>query len=528
MSHLTKQQLKANILIVDDAPEHLRLLTNMLTSRGYQVRQAINGKLALQGAQIFKPDLILLDINMPEMNGYDVCQELKSLEITRNIPVIFLSAYSETIDKVKAFIVGGVDYITKPFQIEEVLARVENQLTLHHMQKQLCEQNTRLQLEIIERQRAEEEVRFLLTTTKLINESIDFHDALEITLRQVGQTIGWNLGEAWIPNNETATLEYSRGWYVSEQKFEKFIEKSKNLILAPNIGIAGHVWLSKQLEWIEDLSLAQEAWFIRHEVAKEVGLKTALSIPIIINDQVLAIIVFFKQEQLKPETRIIELVKAVATQLGSFIHRKKIEAALVKANQELERIATLDGLTGIANRRRFDEYLYFEWLRLFRDKLPLSLILCDVDFFKLYNDTYGHLAGDFCLQHVAAAIRQSVKRHSDLVARYGGEEFAVILPNTTAKGAFYVAETIRKQIQSIKLVHAKSEVSKYVTLSLGVASIIPHTEICPDTLITIADKALYAAKHQGRNCVVVEDLVTFKTKCHPQRSLPESPVHSIQ
>ncbi len=528
MSHLTKPPLKANILIVDDAPEHLRLLTQMLTSRGYQVRQAINGKLALQGAQIFKPDLILLDINMPEMNGYEVCQALKYLEITREIPVIFLSAYSETIDKVKAFQVGGVDYITKPFQIEEVLARVENQLTLHHMQKQLCEQNTRLQLEILERQRAEEQIRFLLTTTKLINESIDFHDALEITLRQVGQTIGWDLGEAWIPKHETTTLEYSRGWYVNAQKLEKFIEKSKNLILSPNIGIAGHVWVSKQLEWIEDLSLAQEAWFIRSEVAMEVGIKTALSIPIIINDQVLAILVFFKKDRLKPDPRIIELVTGVATQLGSFIQRKKIEAALVKANQDLERIATLDGLTGIANRRRFDEYLYFEWLRLFREKLPMSLILCDVDFFKLYNDTYGHLAGDFCLQHVAAALRQSVKRHSDLVARYGGEEFAVILPNTTAKGAFYVAETIRKQVQRIKLVHAKSEVSKYVTLSLGVASIIPNAEICPDTLITIADKALYAAKSQGRNCVVVEDLIGFQRKCHPEISLPESPVHSIQ
>jgi diguanylate cyclase (GGDEF)-like protein len=528
MIHLTKPPFKANILIVDDAPEHLRLLTNMLTSRGYQVRQAINGKLALQGAQIVKPDLILLDINMPEMNGYEVCQELKKIDITRNIPVIFLSAYSETIDKVKAFKVGGVDYIAKPFQIEEVLARVENQLTIHQMQKQLCEQNARMQLEIIERQRSEEEVRFLLTTTKLINASLDFHDALEITLRQVGQTIGWDLGEAWIPNNETATLEYSRGWYVSEPKFEKFIEKSKNLILPPNIGIAGQVWLSKQLEWIEDISLAQEACFIRSEIAKEVGIKTALSIPIIVNDQVLAILVFLNKNQLKPAPRIIELVKAVATQLACFIHQKKIEAALVKANQELERLATLDGLTGIANRRRFDEYFYFEWLRLFREKLPMSLILCDVDFFKLYNDTYGHLAGDFCLQHVAAAIRQSVKRHSDLVARYGGEEFAVILPNTTAKGAFYVAETIRKQVQRIKLVHAKSEVSKYVTLSLGVASIIPNAETCPDTLITIADKALYAAKHQGRNCIVVEDLVSFQRKCHPDISLPESPVHSIQ
>lgn len=526
MSKSTKPPFKADILIVDDAPEHLRLLTNMLVSQGYHVRQAINGKLALQGAQIVKPALILLDINMPEMNGYEVCKELKSIESTSHIPVIFLSAYSEPIDKVNAFQAGGVDYITKPFQIEEVLARVENQLTIHQMQKQLWEQNSRLQVEIIERQRAEEEIKFLLTTTKLINESVDFHDALEVTLRQICQTIGWEVGEAWIPNSETATLEYSRGWYVSEKKLEKFIDKSKHLILAPSIGLPGKVWVSQQLEWIENITETQNNEFVRSKLALEVGLKTALSVPIIVNEKVLAILGFFHKESIKIELRLIELLKAVASQLGSFIHRKKIEAALVKANQKLEQLATVDGLTGIANRRRFDEYLYFEWLRLFREKLPLSLILCDVDYFKLYNDTYGHLAGDFCLQHVAAALRQSVNRNSDLVARYGGEEFAVILSNTNANGAYHIAETIRKQVERIKLIHNKSQVSKYVTLSLGVASIIPDTEICPDSLIAIADKALYAAKHGGRNCVVVEDIIGLQTRCGSNQ--PSSPVRSRQ
>jgi adenylate cyclase len=126
-----------DILIVDDMPDNLRLLSTMLTSYGYHVRKAINGHLALQGAQISPPDLILLDINMPQMNGYEVCEQLKLSEKTKDIPVIFISALDDVLEKVKAFQVGGVDYITKPFQVEEVLARVQNQLSLRSLQSKL-------------------------------------------------------------------------------------------------------------------------------------------------------------------------------------------------------------------------------------------------------------------------------------------------------------------------------------------------------------------------------------------------------
>ncbi|NEQ26357.1 MAG: response regulator, partial [Microcoleus sp. SIO2G3] len=128
---------KGNILIVDDTPNNLRLLSSMLTQQGYEVRSAISGSVALMAVHTVHPDLILLDINMPKMGGYEVCERLKADVETQEIPVIFLSALSEAIDKVRAFQVGGVDYITKPFQVEEVLARVENQLTLRRMQLDL-------------------------------------------------------------------------------------------------------------------------------------------------------------------------------------------------------------------------------------------------------------------------------------------------------------------------------------------------------------------------------------------------------
>jgi signal transduction histidine kinase len=153
------QGIKGNILIVDDTPDNLRLLSSMLSEQGYKVRSAINGQMALMGVKASLPDLILLDINMPHMNGYEVCSSLKAMDATCEIPVIFISALGEVWDKVKAFGVGGVDYITKPFQIEEVLARIETHITLCRLQKQLTEQNRRLQQEVSDRLQAEEAER---------------------------------------------------------------------------------------------------------------------------------------------------------------------------------------------------------------------------------------------------------------------------------------------------------------------------------------------------------------------------------
>jgi PAS domain S-box-containing protein len=150
---------RGNILVVDDTPNNLRLLSAMLTEQGYEVRRVINGQMALKTAEANPPDLILLDIKMPDMNGYEVCQHLKASERTREIPVIFISALDEVLDKVKAFAVGGVDYITKPFSEEEVFVRVENSLIIRKLQKQLQEQNERLKQEISERQQIEEKLQ---------------------------------------------------------------------------------------------------------------------------------------------------------------------------------------------------------------------------------------------------------------------------------------------------------------------------------------------------------------------------------
>ena len=155
----------------------------------------------------------------------------------------------------------------------------------------------------------------------------------------------------------------------------------------------------------------------------------------------------------------------------------------------------------MANRRRFDRVLEQEWLRLRREKQPLSLILADIDYFKLYNDTYGHLAGDDCLRQVAQTVNETLKRPADLVARYGGEEFAIILPNTTLTGSLQVAEQIRQAIYNLQLPHKVSPGNTVITLSLGVSSLIPPIDEEPQILIQKADRALYKAKSQGKNLV---------------------------
>lgn len=195
-------------------------------------------------------------------------------------------------------------------------------------------------------------------------------------------------------------------------------------------------------------------------------------------------------------------------------NKQKLEAAykelaiayyeLEIVKNELEALSHRDGLTGIANRRYFDKVLEREWNAAKREKKTLSLILFDIDYFKKYNDTYGHLAGDDCLCQVAIAASRAIKRPRDILARYGGEEFALILPDTDANGASFCAEQIRFEIESLNIVHTSSQINSYVTASVGISTISPYIEsTTPQQLIKESDLALYQAKREGRNCVKV-------------------------
>ena len=183
----------------------------------------------------------------------------------------------------------------------------------------------------------------------------------------------------------------------------------------------------------------------------------------------------------------------------------KLKEEIIKAEALAEKLITIsskDGLTGLNNRRRFDEYLEKEWNRAARSSSQISLILCDIDAYKAYNDTYGHLAGDDCLKKVAEVLEHYTRRAGDMAARYGGEEFVLLLPETSLANATRLAEDIRLSIEALAEPHSASPVSEFVTASLGVATIIPTRHLSPDTLIKLADDAMYSAKDGGRNRVV--------------------------
>ncbi|WP_445241608.1 sensor domain-containing diguanylate cyclase [Microcoleus vaginatus] len=209
----------------------------------------------------------------------------------------------------------------------------------------------------------------------------------------------------------------------------------------------------------------------------------------------------------------IDFLQQLANQVAIAIEQSQLYRKLAIANQKLQQLATTDGLTGIANRRQFDRVLSLEWRRLAREELPLSLIMFDIDFFKLYNEFYGHLGGDDCLRQVAGAMARGTNRAGDLTARYGGEEFALVLPNTSAQGANVVARKICDGIASLKLPHARSSIGPYVTLSCGIATAIPSAQESPNTLIRSADSALYQAKTEGKNRI-----------CHASSNSESSPI----
>ena len=191
----------------------------------------------------------------------------------------------------------------------------------------------------------------------------------------------------------------------------------------------------------------------------------------------------------------------IVCQFKNITCRKQAAEKLTELNEALKQMALIDGLTQIANRRNFDNTIKKEWKRLARDKKPLSLLLADIDFFKKYNDHYGHQAGDDCLRQVGRALAKTALRPADLVARYGGEEFVILLPEVDLPGALCVGQRVIDAIQQLDIEHADSAVAPIVTISLGAAALIPTGNNTPPQLIELADQALYQAKETGRNRV---------------------------
>jgi diguanylate cyclase (GGDEF)-like protein len=203
----------------------------------------------------------------------------------------------------------------------------------------------------------------------------------------------------------------------------------------------------------------------------------------------------------KRQRDVLKINQCISIQLEQKVKERTVE--LEKANIELKRLSNKDWLTGLYNRRYFDNTLQNEISRISRIGMTISVLMCDIDYFKNYNDTYGHLAGDDCIRSVANTVQSQCKRTSDVVARYGGEEFGIILPYTESSAAVAIAESIRLGVQQQEIPHTTSLVKEVVTVSIGIASLIPDRHTTPSIIIALADKALYESKHGGRNRVTL-------------------------
>lgn len=502
------------ILIVDDQPDNLDILSFILDHHGYQVRQATGGAIALDMARDYPPDLVLLDIMMPGMNGFEVCTAFKADPSISDIPIIFLSALDRPEDKAKAFSIGGVDYITKPFDSGEVLVRVGHQITIRRQRQQLVQQNHQLQKEIEIRKQAEVQLRLTIQRDRIFSH-ITQHIRRSLHVTTVLQTAADELRQA---------LEVERVLILklpSPHNLELMAESIRQPERAIRFGMAesldclgfqspsGDARQTALLHDIRDLKMTEDC----HTLLEQLQIRASLTVPIFQREEPWGLLMVHQCDEPRYwQPWEVKLVEQVAGQLAIALQQADLYNRLERANEKLRWLATTDGLTEVFNRRYFDYYLRHEWRRLLRDQQPFSLLLCDIDYFKAYNDYYGHPAGDVCLKQIAGAIRSSTHRPADLVARYGGEEFAVILPNTNLTGACQIAEQIQVEVAAQRLPHKTSLIGDRVTVSIGVTTHIPTRREKPEHLITAADAALYLAKDKGRNQYQVKLL----SEAHPR------------
>jgi diguanylate cyclase (GGDEF)-like protein/PAS domain S-box-containing protein len=416
---------------------------------GYHVEAADNGERALEIATALLPDIVLLDINMPAMDGFDTCTLLKKNERTREIPVIFISALDNIEEKAKAFRIGGVDYILKPFDYQEVQARVETHLVLRGLRLQLEQANQELAGRVQELTTSRE---LLAERERRLNAFVSALPNISFVMNEQGRYLE-------VIANETSLLF---------AKPDELIGRMTEEVLPPKEG-------AKILDAIEQTIQTGKIQVIEYKLPVLSGSERWFEGRIAL-----------MEKKDSGESKVILMASDITER--------------VQLYQEVQRLANLDVLTGCLNRRHFMEEADQEVQRERRYKHPLSFLMMDIDHFKSFNDKYGHQVGDQLLCHLVDLCQKQLRKEDEL-GRYGGEEFVVLMPETAAKGAMQAAERLREKIEKMRI--STSEAKLSITVSMGLASLKKgfdesHTL---DSLIKSADKALYAAKAAGRNCV---------------------------
>ncbi|MGL5805563.1 MAG: diguanylate cyclase domain-containing protein [Xenococcaceae cyanobacterium] len=504
-----------NILLVEDNLADAELIKELLEQEKtakIEITNVNRVKDALKRLVEVDFDVVLLDLSLPDAQGVEGIVQLKQEK--PNVPIVVLTMLDDLNTAVKSVRKGAQDYLVKNNLETELLIRsIRYAIERQHTEKILRQRAEREKLmgKMLERIRQSLDLEIILQTT--VNEIRQFLQTDRVAIyrcvaEQSGKLIVQSARQRQVndpkphqrsgdlvtgcgtiddvlvsPYCVQAIVDYDRVRSRKDQVcLSDWQESDRELLTLP-------IWQNQTLEETVNSS------------PKDVN----DSSPQLLNNNTIWGMLIAQKDNISRQWQSweIDFLQQLATQLAIAIQQSELYAQLRIVNQKLQQLAIQDGLTGLANRRHFEQTLNNEWQRLTREQKPLSLILCDVDHFKNYNDTYGHPAGDACLKTIAKVLTQAGKRPADLVARYGGEEFAIVLPDTNHYGALFVADTIRQDVERLKLPHQKSGTSRYVTLSMGVATKIPNSHQSIADLIEDADRALYQAKAKGRNQVVM-------------------------
>ncbi len=478
-----------DILLIEDNPVEAELIQELFSQVQVNQFSLTHVQRLSQGIKKLMEltfDIILLDLSLPDSQGLNTVIQVKSQAPTT--PIVVLTSLNDQKMAIQVVREGAQDYLIKGQFVGENLVRAIRYAIERERDREAI------------RQQAQRE-RILERMVEQIRRSLDLEEILHTTVTQVRQ---------FLKTDRVLIYRYQA-------------DKSPNLLLeaADYSNSYPEVPAIHELLNLPEI-LSYHEQFIRvinnHNLSelkpKSINLhkQSILAIPICNSESDLKqpqssvchqlwgiIIAHHCTHNRQWKTWEIDCLNQLVKQVSIAIQQSELYQKVKTDNQHLQKLVKIDSLTGIANRRRFDQVLAEELVYSRQSLHPLSLILCDIDFFKAYNDTYGHWAGDDCLKEVAEAICQAAKRPSDLVARYGGEEFAVILSNTDNAGAFVVAQKIRYQMDKLKRPHAKSPIHPWVTLSLGIATTTPSQQLSSSELVQLADRALYKAKALGRD-----------------------------
>lgn len=492
------------ILIVDDSRAQLHTLKEWLSEQGYRVVTSLNGREALEVAREVQPQLLISDIEMPVMNGYQLCQAVKNDPQLHRLPVILLTTLSRPENILRALDARADYYLTKPYDQKYLLTRIQSLLHAQRAPVALSADDT----DGAPSWENRAETLEVVVGGARHSVSAGRQQMLNLLLCTYEQAVSQNSmltrAQGDLQGLNSELRRQARRLEASQDNYRALLENSSDaMVVIDRGGIVRYINSAA-----EDLFVRARDEFIGRPFDflvvggqnKEVDIARPSSLRRAKDDKI---------EHVVAELRVVETEwegeGAYMATLRDITERKHYEEQIAEqqkklreANEALEMLATSDALTGLKNRRAFKERLADEMRRAARYQLPLGLLLVDVDKFKQFNDTFGHPAGDGVLKHVARLL-QAGARGSDFVARYGGEEFVVLLPNTDAEAAKVLSERLRIAIESA------TWPLREVTVSGGVATGIPkgvgdeslHTE--SEHLLSEADKALYQSKAQGRN-----------------------------